>query len=168
MMLFLIVSTHMAQAESMTLTTFYPSPSGDYKDLYVSGSLGVGTTAPVTNLDVVGTMRMKPRTGAVSTWAAGVEGQMAYSSVDHRMQYWNGTSWVGFNGSPCILASTHYSFNGTSSGSAVCPAGTASRGGGCGAMSGGVGVLNSNPTVTGWFCEGQSTVGMTVYAICCQ
>ena len=50
-------------SETLTMTTWYPSPSGTYKTLratmnayfaYSGGSVGIGTTNPGAKLDVVG------------------------------------------------------------------------------------------------------------------
>lgn len=42
--------------ETLTITTYYPSPYGSYQDLYVANTLGIGTTAPTGPLQVtVGT-----------------------------------------------------------------------------------------------------------------
>jgi hypothetical protein len=34
------------QTEQLVITTYYPSPYGSYRNLYVSNNLGIGTTAP--------------------------------------------------------------------------------------------------------------------------
>ncbi|MFA4888028.1 MAG: hypothetical protein WC628_00420 [Candidatus Omnitrophota bacterium] len=41
-----------AANETLTITTYYPSPYGSYMNLTVMGSLGVGTTNPAGVLDV--------------------------------------------------------------------------------------------------------------------
>jgi hypothetical protein len=48
------VSVFAQSTESITFSTYYPSPYGSYNDLTVAHSLGVGTTTPVSyaNLDV--------------------------------------------------------------------------------------------------------------------
>lgn len=38
--------------ETLTITTYYPSPYGSYQDLYVANTLGIGTTTPAGRLDV--------------------------------------------------------------------------------------------------------------------
>ena len=40
-------------AEDITLTTYYPAPYGAYEELTVTGNVGIGTTSPAGNLDVV-------------------------------------------------------------------------------------------------------------------
>lgn len=41
-----------AQADQLTLTTYYPAPFGMYQEMRVMGKLGVGTTNPTTKLEV--------------------------------------------------------------------------------------------------------------------
>ncbi len=53
------ISSVFAVDEALTITTYYPSPSGSYNelyvnDLYVANKLGIGTTGPTTPLDVRG------------------------------------------------------------------------------------------------------------------
>ncbi|TAM41830.1 hypothetical protein EPN54_01585 [bacterium] len=38
--------------ETITITTYYPSPYGSYQDLYVANKLGIGTTSPTYKLTV--------------------------------------------------------------------------------------------------------------------
>ncbi|MBI2885112.1 MAG: hypothetical protein HYY15_02950 [Candidatus Omnitrophica bacterium] len=45
--------TAYALAEDLTLTTYYPSPRGVYKDVRVTDRLAVGTTAPTAQVEVV-------------------------------------------------------------------------------------------------------------------
>ena|GEM_PF-2260635 len=44
-----------AQADQLTLTTYYPAPFGMYQEMRVMGKLGVGTTDPTTKLEVQAT-----------------------------------------------------------------------------------------------------------------
>jgi hypothetical protein len=48
------LAAYAAYAETITITSYYPSPYGSYQDLYVSGKLGIGTTSPGASLDVFG------------------------------------------------------------------------------------------------------------------
>ncbi|MEK7851022.1 MAG: hypothetical protein AAB275_03995 [Deltaproteobacteria bacterium] len=51
---FLIFNSLTFAEEQITITTYYPSPYGSYNQLYVAGSLGIGTTGPNTKLQVYG------------------------------------------------------------------------------------------------------------------
>ena len=51
-------------AESLTLTAYYPSPSGDYLNMRVSGWLGVGVAAPTYKLQVNG----QPAANGYTAW----------------------------------------------------------------------------------------------------
>ena len=52
--LFVALIAFPAWSEELRLTTYYPSPSGNYANLYVSGNVGIGTVAPRQKLDVRG------------------------------------------------------------------------------------------------------------------
>jgi hypothetical protein len=89
-----------AFADTLTLTTYYPSPSGDYQALRVAGNLSVGTTATTQVLEVLG--RAKFRTNGANTagfWltnSGGTEtaffGQLGTSSSD-AVGIWHGGAW---------------------------------------------------------------------------
>lgn len=56
-----------AAEETLTITTYYPSPYGSYNDLYVANKLGIGTTSPVAKLDISGgTFHAGSGTGSAS------------------------------------------------------------------------------------------------------
>lgn len=40
--------------ESITITTYYPSPYGSYNDLYVANNVGIGTASPASKLNISG------------------------------------------------------------------------------------------------------------------
>jgi hypothetical protein len=40
------------QTEQLVITTYYPSPLGSYRNLYVSNNLGIGTTGPAYSLEI--------------------------------------------------------------------------------------------------------------------
>ncbi len=52
-----------AQASTVTMTTYYPSPNGDYHNLYVSNNIGIGTTAPIGQLEVMDLIQFNNSTG---------------------------------------------------------------------------------------------------------
>ena len=41
-------------ARTVTMTTYYPAPNGEYEELNVIGNVGIGTTAPIYKLEVAG------------------------------------------------------------------------------------------------------------------
>ncbi|MBI3991478.1 MAG: hypothetical protein HY350_04940 [Candidatus Omnitrophica bacterium] len=57
--------------ESITITTYYPSPYGSYNELYVAGNTGIGTSTPVAKLDVRGNINIG---GSVYGVQAGTSG----------------------------------------------------------------------------------------------
>lgn len=56
--------------ESMTITTYYPSPYGSYNDLYVANRLGIGLTGPGAKLEVFGQAGSPARNMILSNNAA--------------------------------------------------------------------------------------------------
>ncbi len=80
------------EGETLTITTYYPSPYGSYRQLtadqiaigsayrnptyadgslYVQGNVGIGTTAPVAKLDVSGGVKVANDTGVCNASKAG-------------------------------------------------------------------------------------------------
>ncbi|MFH0754378.1 MAG: hypothetical protein V2A70_07420 [Candidatus Omnitrophota bacterium] len=161
----------IVHAETLTLTTFYPSPSGDYKDLYVTGSLGVGTTSPTTNLDVNGTFRLRPRSGAATSWAAGVAGQIAYSSTDNTTYQYNGTSWQALGGGlgTCTMRNSAAS---ATFAQVACLVNEKVVTGGCQVANPAIHSTSypySSGGIQGWRCgEPTASTTLAAYANCCQ
>ena len=54
--LFLMAQAGFVAADTLTMTTYYPSPSGSYQTLTTTGNIGIGTTAPRGNLEVNGSV----------------------------------------------------------------------------------------------------------------
>jgi len=101
--------------ESITITTYYPSPYGSYNALQTN-RLAVGDTnnnGQITDADLPnrnGDIRLKPQSGNPSSWPIGEEGQLAYSQTNDELYHSNGTSWVAqggdiilVNGSSCPI-----------------------------------------------------------------
>jgi len=92
--------------ESITITTYYPSPYGSYNELgtnklAVGDSDGSGTIDAGDQPNFDGDIRLKPRTGSVTGWGAGKTGEIAYSSVQDSLYHYNGSSWVA-GGAPTV------------------------------------------------------------------
>ncbi|MBL7081087.1 MAG: hypothetical protein ISS44_00760 [Candidatus Omnitrophica bacterium] len=90
------------QSDSLTITTYYPSPYGDYNELMThsntnlatdEGDVGIGTTSPTQKLDVAGFVKGQSGLcigedcrskwpGIISCWDACVEHGSADESCD--------------------------------------------------------------------------------------
>ena len=87
------------EEESITVTTYYPSPYGVYNQLQTN-RMAVGDTngdGQLTALDLPnrdGDIRLKPQPGDPTSWPAGEEGQFAYSQVNDELYHYNGSAWV--------------------------------------------------------------------------
>jgi hypothetical protein len=99
-LLFLFVAPY-AFAENLTLTTYYPSPSGDYQNLSVHGDMAVGTIRPQSSLEVKSTTGafIPPRmTTLQKTSMTPVTGGVVYDTTLNKLQYYNGSAWVAASG----------------------------------------------------------------------
>jgi hypothetical protein len=63
---FLVLSTGIVWAAQLTMSTYYPSPSGNYKNLTVGSNFGIGTTSPTAAFEVVGSGSAFPNTSGVA------------------------------------------------------------------------------------------------------
>ena len=92
-----------ATDESITITTYYPSPYGVYNQL-AANRLAVGdtnndgalTAADQSNRD--GDIRLTAQAGDPAVWPAGTTGQFSYSSVNDDLYHYNGSTWVAAGG----------------------------------------------------------------------
>lgn len=64
---------------------------------YTGGNVGIGTSAPVTALEVQGGIKFGDQT-QVTSCSASEEGIQRYNSVSKKMEFCNGTAWVGLGG----------------------------------------------------------------------
>jgi hypothetical protein len=94
----LLFGAGWAISETLTMTTYYPSPSGVYRRLVTTaqtllardgGSVGIGTTAPQAKLDVAGGVRI----GASSLCGAAQAGTNRYNAGLKQMEFCDGASW---------------------------------------------------------------------------
>ena len=107
--LMLCCSANELVSESMTMTTYYPAPSGVYKRISTTGktvlatqgsNVGIGTITPnpSASLDVTSTVAglLPPRmtTAQRDMISPAVAGLMIYNTTANEMEYYNGTSWV--------------------------------------------------------------------------
>ncbi|HVE14647.1 MAG TPA: hypothetical protein VNI01_14725 [Elusimicrobiota bacterium] len=98
--LLLIGGAVAAMSDTMTLTTYFPSPAGIYQKLISvgdtflardGGKVGVGTTAPKAVLEVNGDLRVG---GTTASCAAQNEGDMRYNLTTKKMEFCNATAWT--------------------------------------------------------------------------
>jgi hypothetical protein len=143
--------------ESITITTYYPSPYGVYNELQ-SNKLAVGdtdddgelTAADQPNRD--GDIRLKPQPDDPATWSAGEEGQFAYSQVNDELYHYNGSDWVAQAGGGGTVISLKCSWTGGSVSSCVpptCLSGWTDLGTGCAVTT----VCQTAATIYGGYCE---------------
>ncbi len=108
------LSSFAFSEENLTITTYYPSPYGSYRELtahrmkiganysdsgtnvpdnnlIVEGNVGIGTTTPQTQLDVAG--GIKPGMVNDSDCGLSTSGTLRWSSVDGKVQYCDGNQW---------------------------------------------------------------------------
>lgn len=79
------------------------SPSNTSNIFYGGGNVGVGTTDPITALDVAGSIKIS---NDVSPCSPANEGSLRYNSTLKNMEFCNGTSWSGFGGGGSVPAGT--------------------------------------------------------------
>lgn len=84
----ILVFAFPGYAGKMELSTYYPSPAGEYEQLQ-AGTLSTGTVQPAVD----GHILLKPQTGNPSNWAAGRMGQFAYSVDQDALYHFNGSIW---------------------------------------------------------------------------
>ncbi|MDD3345620.1 MAG: hypothetical protein PHO34_04245 [Candidatus Omnitrophica bacterium] len=109
--------------ESITITTYYPSPYGSYNELGTN-KLAVGDTDGSGSIDAGdqpnfdGNLRLKPKSGNPSAWSAGKAGEFSYSSSQDSLYHYNGSTWVASGGGgTCVVT-----YN-SPVGSCSCPSG---------------------------------------------
>jgi len=106
-----------AQNETLTITTYYPSPYGTYNQLGTN-KLAVGYTGSSDQPSITGDMRLYPQSGSPTSWSAGQQGEVGYASTDGYLYAYNGSSWVKQGGS--VVSYTYYCFSDDSWGTPVC------------------------------------------------
>lgn len=97
-LIFLILFTFFLlpflQAENITLTTYYPSPSGIYDEMMVNKMVIGNTDTSVTPLpDTDGVIRFQGRSSNPSGLDDTEEGALYYNSSDDTFRYYDGSTW---------------------------------------------------------------------------
>lgn len=91
--------------ESITITTYYPSPYGSYNELQTN-KLAVGTAKQPSN---PGNIRLKAQSGDPATktgaFADGQIGEVAYSESQDALYHYNGNTWVAQGGAGGVVIS---------------------------------------------------------------
>jgi hypothetical protein len=101
--LFLSLGLCFAEEESLTITTYYPSPYGSYNELQ-SNKVAIGDTNDDGQLtaddqpSTDGNIRLKPQSGSPDDWSSGEIGEIAYSSSEDALYHYNGSEWVAQTG----------------------------------------------------------------------
>lgn len=171
--------TGTLSTESMTLTTYYPSPYGVYDQLrsvgdsffaYQRGRVGIGTKMPTSLLSVAGSADMESlhvaggaSVGSLRIKEGAAEGRILESDAQGNVRWSAPRSSLS-----CTTVKTvadkktrKRPFR------AVCPSGTMATGGGF--RIGGERVRDSYLDGNGWVCAlSESTPGAICFAICCQ
>jgi len=164
------------------LTTYYPAPHGDYKNINTtgdtrlatsSGNVGIGTTSPASSakLEVNDTLRLTPVSGDAATQTGGVEGAIRYSKDASGegvggLLYKNASGWMplagGSTGGFKVVKSTYHTCCGSCVVKVDCGAGYQLIRVGLG--SGGdaeeealKGYAGANASVGPWSCYGSQT-----------
>jgi len=85
-------------SENVTLTTYYPAPYGEYKEVSAFKLRLGGAPAPQND----GNVTFLPQTGNPDTktgaFANGETGEVAYSSTKNAFYYYDGSKWAGLGG----------------------------------------------------------------------
>jgi hypothetical protein len=102
----LIIFSQEESTEIITITTYYPSPYGAYRDLEAKKSLATGNIT-ASSIGSVGNLAQgelwvqdsiifEPKSGDPSTWSTidAKEGELVYSDEENTFYYYNGTGWV--------------------------------------------------------------------------
>ncbi|MFA6316903.1 MAG: hypothetical protein WC943_05740 [Elusimicrobiota bacterium] len=107
----LLLCAYAAVSETLTMTSYYPSPAGVYQRLITTARtvlardgdrVGVGTTNPQARLDVAGAVRM----GSEAFCGAANAGAQRYNSVAKKMEFCDGSAWMPFDtvqGNPVLM-----------------------------------------------------------------
>jgi len=105
MILFLGVTLCFAEEERITITTYYPSPYGEYNQLrankmVVGESNSTKIPSPSTNgIEIFKGLNSDPY-GANDTQA----GALYYNNSDSEFKYYDGSGWQALGGSGCYVS----------------------------------------------------------------
>lgn len=133
LVLMLIIFTVPVFAGKVELTTYYPSPTGEYDSLQAkkvatgdTNANGVIDSGDLPNRD--GDLRLVPQSGNPTSWpTTGLPtGQIAYSSANDALYHFNGSNWVssgGSSGGPIMVFGTPTPGTSNQQADLACPAG---------------------------------------------
>jgi hypothetical protein len=111
-LVFLLFYIYTFAEESITITTYYPSPYGVYNELQtnkfavgdtnVSGGLDSGDQPPANGqLYTARSVIFKPQSSLPAFDAR--EGELVYSDTDNKFYHYDGSSWVAQGGGTAVM-----------------------------------------------------------------
>jgi prepilin-type N-terminal cleavage/methylation domain-containing protein len=149
---------------------------GTVSNIYYSGGdVGIGTSTPVTQLDVAGGIKPGDQT-QVTICDTSTEGTQRYNKLTHAMEYCGYNSgppvtysWMAMGGAginSCIIANSGVVWN---TATATCPVGYKMTGGGCDSVPQTGHFRSHYPNSSNsFFCWDFTSQNIIAYAICCK
>ena len=85
-------------SESVTVTTYYPAPYGEYKEVSAYKLRLGGAPAPQNNGNVTFLPQAGDPDSKTGAFTNGQTGEVAYSSTKNAFYYYDGSKWAGLGG----------------------------------------------------------------------